>query len=406
MKCDVLRKRGNVLRYWENRVSRVSRQVCMLGWHARGRGFESLRLHFITPCEIRGYFFVDLSSFRHRILFGTQLELCIGENRMSSHFVQATGAYVIRIRDVDGHNRSITVNEKNLRKYDQPIPSRITERVARKLEQAVLARETMASGSVRSSERRNLLWLDVVARYLPPLVDDAGRDTWQSRPLGARLENEKTYSHDQLDRMQRVLAVYFPAYLDQGRIGWRKNGKRNHDHTTKIYTCTRRFDSITQEDVSGFQIYLTRNGLAESTVRGYMASLKTFLSWCVARDYLVVSPAAGVQLPTQKRREVRWLEQDNAKKLLKAAKGRALEGPVRVILGLGLRRSEMINLEWDDVNFDASIVRVRGTKTNHALREVPLPKDLAKYFKMLEQCEEIPNVLYWFNVNWARGRFR
>ena len=58
---------------------------------------------------------------------------------MSIHSVKASGRYVVRIRDIDGHNRSITVNEKNLRKYDQPLSNRITERVARKLEQAVLA---------------------------------------------------------------------------------------------------------------------------------------------------------------------------------------------------------------------------------------------------------------------------
>lgn len=312
---------------------------------------------------------------------------------MSIHFVQSNGAYIIRLRDVDGHNRSITVNEKNLRKYGQPIPSRFTEQVARKLEQAVLTRKSMADGSVRSRERRNLLWLDVVARYLPPLVDKVGRDTWASRPQGETLENEKTYSRNQLDRMQRVLAVYFPAYLDHGRIGWGKNDKRKQDHTAKVYTCTRRIDNITPEAVAGFQIYLTQNGLAPSTIRGYMATLKTFLSWCVVRSYLPANPAVDVKLPPQKKREVRWLERDNAKKLLKAVKGHVLEGTVRTILGLGLRRSEMVRLEWRDINFNVDIVRVRGTKTDNALREVPLPKDLAKYFKKLHRSEEIPNVL-------------
>lgn len=312
---------------------------------------------------------------------------------MSIHLVQSTGVYVIRIRDVDGHNRNITVNEKNLCKYDQPIPSRITERIARKLEQAVLARETMSNGSVRSRQKRNLLWLDIVARYLPPLVDDAGQDTWESRPLGEHLENEKTYSRNQLDRMQRVLTVYFPAYLEWGRIDWKKNGKRKHNHTTKGYACTRRIDNINPKDVAGFQIYLTQNGLAESTVRGYMITLKTFLSWCIVRRYLEKNPAADIKLPPNKKGEVRWLERDQVKKLLRAIKGCPLESPVRVILGLGLRRSEMINIEWRDVNFDVDIIRVRGTKTDNALREVPFPKDLAKYFQSLEQSEDVPNVL-------------
>jgi len=312
---------------------------------------------------------------------------------MSIHFVKTSGRYVVRIRDIDGHNRNITVNEKNLRKYDQPLSNRITERVARKLEQAVLARETMVNGALKSRGKQNLLWFDIVARYLPPLINKAGRDTWGNRPLGELLQNEKAYSRNQLDRMQRVLAVYFPAYLDHGRIGWGKKGKRNHGHTTKVYTCARRIDNITPEDVAGFQIYLTQSGLASSTVRGYMTTLKTFLSWCVVRSYLLVNPAADVKLPPHKKGEVRWLERDNAKKLLKVVKGHVLEGVVRTILGLGLRRSEMVRLEWRDINFDADIVRVRGTKTDNALREVPLPKDLAKFFQKLPRFKEIPNVL-------------
>lgn len=312
---------------------------------------------------------------------------------MSVHFVQATGRYVIRFRDTDGRNRNVTINEKNFRKYGQRLPERITKRVANKLEQAVLARETIADGSIRSIQRRQLLWLDVVARYLPPLLDETGRDTWESRPLNQRLENEKTYGRNQLDRMQRVLTVYLPAYLDQGKISWRRNGRRKHDHTTKVYTCTRPINGITRDNVAGFQIHLGQNGLAPATIRGYMMTLKTFLSWCVAHRYLPTSPAADVKLPPRKKREIRWLERDKVKALLKAVNGHSLEGPVRTILGLGVRRSEMIDLEWQDINYEADIVRVRGTKTNNAFREVPLSKGVAKYFQRLRRSKEVPNVL-------------
>ncbi len=143
---------------------------------------------------------------------------------MSVHFVQATGRYVIRFRDAGGRNSNVTVNEKNLHRYGQPIPDRLTERVAKRLEQAILARETGTDGSIRSIGRRQLLWLDVVARYLPLLLDRQGQDIWEARPSNERLENEKTYSHNQLDRMYRILTVYFPQYLDRGKISWRRNG--------------------------------------------------------------------------------------------------------------------------------------------------------------------------------------
>ena len=69
---------------------------------------------------------------------------------MSIHFVPKTKRYIIRIRDPEGHNRNITVNTKNLLKYNLPIFNRITERVAKKLEQAILIQEKVFNGSNHS----------------------------------------------------------------------------------------------------------------------------------------------------------------------------------------------------------------------------------------------------------------
>lgn len=313
---------------------------------------------------------------------------------MSIHWDEASDRYVIRFRDSDGTNRAVTVNTKNLISYGQHLPDRITERVARRLEAAILTRETTEYRAGRSVERQRLLWLDVVARYLPPLLDKNGNDTWEGRPVGQHLENEKTYSHNQLDRMQRVLTLYFPSYLEHDEVKWNRNGKRKHHRAAKVYGCSRRIGSISREDVAGFQIHLTNEGnMGPSTVRGYVATLKTFLLWCNKRGYIPVNPGADVKLPSRKRHEVRWLEANQAKKLREVVKGCLLEGPVQTILGLGLRRSEMINLEWSDINFDAGIVRVRGTKTDRALREIPLPRMLASYFKTLKRLEQVQNVL-------------
>ena len=95
-----------------------------------------------------------------------------------------------------------------------------------------------------------------------------------------------------------------------------------------MHTCTRPIDKITREDVAGFQIYLTNSDLAAATIRGYMVTLKTFLSWSVEREYLRANPGDGVKLPSRKKPQVEWLEPDKVKELAKAIKGSALEGPV------------------------------------------------------------------------------
>jgi len=313
---------------------------------------------------------------------------------MSIHWDKAGNRYVVRFRDGDGRNRAVTVNAENLLKYELYVPDRITERVAKRLEQAVLARETAPDGSMRSIDRRRLLWLEAVARYLPPVLDETECDTWETRPANQRLENERTYSHNQLDRMQRVLTAYFPSYLEYGKIRWRRRGKREHNRVDKTCDCSRRIGGISREDVAGFQIYLSQEAdLSCGTVRGYMATLKTFLSWCYKRGLTFLDAGAEVKPPPDRNREVKWLDGDQIKVLSRAVRGHRLVGPVCTILGLGLRRSEMVNLEWRDINFEVGIVRVRGTKTARAFREIPLPKKLADYFHKLSPSERYANVL-------------
>jgi len=54
---------------------------------------------------------------------------------MSIHWDNAGKRYVVRFRDSRGINRAVTVNRRNLAKYGQHAPDRITVRVAKRLEQ-------------------------------------------------------------------------------------------------------------------------------------------------------------------------------------------------------------------------------------------------------------------------------
>ena len=53
---------------------------------------------------------------------------------MSVHWDEIGNRWVIRFRDANNRNRTVTVNAKNLRKYEEYVPNRITERVAKRLE--------------------------------------------------------------------------------------------------------------------------------------------------------------------------------------------------------------------------------------------------------------------------------
>ena len=131
---------------------------------------------------------------------------------MSIHWDKAANQYVVRFRDAEGRHRGVTANVKNLAKYGLPIPGRITQRVARRLEAEILHQDITGNEKIRGVGRQGMVYLDVVARYIPPLLDKKGQDKWTQRPWAQPLENERTYSDIRLYHMLLVLTNYFPSY--------------------------------------------------------------------------------------------------------------------------------------------------------------------------------------------------
>ena len=69
--------------------------------------------------------------------------------------------------------------------------------------------------------------------------------------------------------------------------------------------------------------------------------------------------AALVELPRAPRRQGRSMTIEEAKDLLKAARGERLEGAIACGLWIGLRPGEALGLIWADVDLDASVVTIQ-----------------------------------------------
>jgi hypothetical protein len=97
---------------------------------------------------------------------------------MSVHCGKSDKCWVIRFRDGDGKQRSITANALNFAKYELPVPERITSRTVRRLEAEVLRRETAADGSIRSADRRKTMYLDVVGDHYNLVLVGGSREAF------------------------------------------------------------------------------------------------------------------------------------------------------------------------------------------------------------------------------------
>ena len=99
------------------------------------------------------------------------------------------------------------------------------------------------------------------------------------------------------------------------------------------------------------------------TVTKYHANISKALKYAVKENYIPISPMGKVNRPSTKRFVGKFLKQSEAVKLFEAVKGNKLE--LGVIFGAfyGLRRSEIIGLRWEAINFEANTITIEHTVT-------------------------------------------
>ena len=137
---------------------------------------------------------------------------------------------------------------------------------------------------------------------------------------------------------------------------------------------------LTKSDFVGYIAYHKARGVKNTSVRTYARAVKVFLRYCYNEGYLFDNITKGVKYPKADKKIVEPLTNARVQALLDylATKKLAKRDTLifRLMLECGLRRSEVINLDVDDVHFDEKYITVSNSKNNTS-RVVPLSDSLA-----------------------------
>ncbi len=148
-------------------------------------------------------------------------------------------------------------------------------------------------------------------------------------------------------------------------------------------------------DIQSLYSKLTEKGAGPRVVRYVHAVLSSALKQAVQWGLLNRNPATLVQLPKQKRREMRAMNQDEISRFLKALDGDRYQTLFAFALASGMRPEEYFGLQWRDVDFEngtatvqrALIRKVGGgwyfeePKTSQSRRTIPLPPSVIAQLK-------------------------
>ncbi len=114
-----------------------------------------------------------------------------------------------------------------------------------------------------------------------------------------------------------------------------------------------------------YSAWLAGRGYAPSTIARRLASLRSFFRFLRREGIVTADPAAGLRNPKQPRRLPRLLRVDEVIRLLDGVPVETLAGVrdramLETLYGGGLRVSELVGLNVDDLDCENDLVRVLG----------------------------------------------
>ena len=166
------------------------------------------------------------------------------------------------------------------------------------------------------------------------------------------------------------LIAEYGAYL--------RDEKRSSDNTVSSYLRDiRQFETYLhtisgpalpqcgQEEIEDYISYMTGKGKSAASVARCVASLKSFYTYLMGRGFVCGNPAKGITPVRSERKYPEILTGKEVELFLEQpqcvdAKGYRDHAMLELLYATGIRVSELIALDLEDVNFSAGVLRCRS----------------------------------------------
>ena len=146
-----------------------------------------------------------------------------------------------------------------------------------------------------------------------------------------------------------------------------------------------------QLNIGAYLSYLEAQGRSSATVSRSLASLKNFYSYVVSAGFLEKTPVKDIKIDRGEKKLPQILTGREIELLLAQpvcvdAKGFRDKAMLEVMYATGIRVTELIDLDIDDVNLELGIIKCAGSKKSRAIPLYPgALKALTAYLKEIRK---------------------
>jgi integrase len=196
---------------------------------------------------------------------------------------------------------------------------------------------------------------------------------------------------------QLKLNTYLKKYLryikdEHAKSTYERTDRRIKKHI-KPYFGRLDLANISKQRIDNYKAMRRKQGAKPNTIRLELACLSHMFKMAINWKYLFVNPMKGIEKPRIAKQPPRFLMDDEADRLLKACSP-YLYPIVLCALHTGMRKSELLNLRWVDVDFKRRQIVIRSNSgyhtKNYDYRYVGINSTLYRVLSVLPKlCEYV-----------------
>lgn len=278
-----------------------------------------------------------------------------------------------------------------------------------------------ANGEGTVFQRKDGRW---VAAIYAPMTDGQFRKIIKYASSRADANRKLREMVDRIDRnvpipvSSMTMEAYLADWLQHIKEHVRPSTWRSYDLNTRLHIVPRigkkRLTALTVRDLRVMIDRMKVDGVGGRTIQYVHATIRAALEHAYREELVSRNVAKLVRVEKPRPTPKEPLSVAEARKLLSATKGDDDHAMWTVMLMLGLRRSEICGLRWDNVDLDGrtlsvtqSVQRVEGkltelpTKTRRSTRTVPLPAGAHRALvehRARRQAKDGPDQVYVFGT--------
>jgi len=190
-------------------------------------------------------------------------------------------------------------------------------------------------------------------------------------------------------KFKDIVHEYIEVYAKINKKAWSKN-----DHwglkTAMPLLGHKNMRSITVKDIDEYKRMRTQQ-VSRRSVDICLQALRNLFKKAIEWGYVEENPAIKVRRYRADNQRLRYLEKDEARRLLEECNHGDLKSAVIFTLNTGFRRGEIAKLKWSEINFQQNVIYL-PTQKNGKSGSVPLNSTAKKALMDVRRKTDCPYV--------------